>query len=484
MSATSHQPTIAIIGSGFGGLGMAIRLKKAGIHSFAIYSKADDVGGVWYDNSYPGAACDVASSLYSYSFERHFDWSRTHGTQPEIIAYLKHCVEKYGLRPHLHFETEINALAFDAERAIWRLAATDGRKFEARVVVSACGLFNQPACPELAGIADFRGARFHSANWDHGCDLRGKRVAVIGTGCSAAQFVPEIVEQVERLVMFLRTPQYIVPKQEKEFTAAERRSYTRFPLLRSLERLRTYVSFERRFRVQTDETVRAKTEQAALAFLASQVSDPAKREKLTPTYRFGCKRTIQSNTYLKALDRAHVEIVRADIARVLPDGILTEDGKKHELDVLIYGTGFKPSDYLSFLRVAGRDGRPLADAWRDGAEAYLGITVSGFPNFFMLYGPNTNTATSIIFMLETQMAYIVKCIRRLRTVRALEVRPDVQARFNEELQRALRTTAWGSGCNSYFRHAAGRIVTQWPKPSRVYRWLARKARARDFSVTP
>jgi cation diffusion facilitator CzcD-associated flavoprotein CzcO len=476
---------IAIIGTGFGGIGMAIRLKQAGIAPFAIYSKADDVGGVWYDNSYPGAACDVASSLYSYSFEKHFDWSRSHGTQPEIIAYLRHCVEKYGLRPHIHFNTEIESLAFNEARATWRLSATDGRRFEARIVVSACGLFNQPAYPELEGQGDFRGARFHSADWDHGCDLRGKRVAVIGTGCSAAQFVPEIVDRVDRLVMFLRTPQYIVPKQEKEFSAAERRGYQRFPLLRTWERLRTYVSFERRFRVQTDETFRSQAEQAALAFLASQVGDPDKRAKLTPSYRFGCKRTIQSNTYLKALDRAHVEIVRTGIARVLPEGILTADGTRHEFDAIIYGTGFKPSAYLSFLRVVGRGGRTLAEAWRDGAEAYLGMTVSGFPNFFMLYGPNTNTATSIIFMLETQMAYILKCIRRLETgARAMEVRADVQARFNDALQHALRGTAWGSGCQSYFRTAAGRIVTQWPKPSRVYRWLTRKVRGRDFSFIP
>jgi cation diffusion facilitator CzcD-associated flavoprotein CzcO len=477
-----EAPSIAIIGTGFGGIGMGIRLKQAGIDNFTIYGKADEVGGVWWDNTYPGAACDVASSLYSFSFEKNFDWSRTHGTRPEIVAYLRHCVEKYGLRPHLQLSTEIAALEFDEGQGLWRLEAADGRRFAARAVVSACGLFNQPALPDLPGLGDFVGARFHSAQWDHACDLGGKRVAVIGTGCSAAQFVPEIVGQVERLTMFLRTPQYIMPKIEKDFTDAERQTYRRFPVKRAWERLRTYVSFERRFGIQTSAKMNAAAERTALAFLAREIADPDKRLKLTPSYRFGCKRTIQSNSYYKALNRAHVEIVREKIERVLPDGILTADGRHHAFDALIYGTGFRPSDYLSFMRVTGRDGRQLRDAWRDGAQAYLGITVNGFPNFFMLYGPNTNTATSIIFMIENQIGYVLKCIRRLRRARFMDVRADVQARFNDEVQRILRTTAWGSGCQNYFRHAAGRIVTQWPKPSRSYRWLTRKVRGGDFEI--
>ena len=350
-------PSIAIIGTGFGGIGMGIRLKQAGIDSFAIYGKSCEVGGVWWDNTYPGAACDVASSLYSFSFEKNFDWSRTHGTQREIVAYLRHCVEKYGLRPHMHFSTEIAALHWDEGPGLWRLDAADGRRFEARAVVSACGLFNQPAFPDLPGLDTFRGAKFHSSQWDHDYDLGGKRVAVIGTGCSAAQFVPEIVGKVGRLAMFLRTPQYIMPKIEKNFSDAERQAYRRFPLKRTWERLNTYVSFERRFGVQTSAKMNAAAEQTALAFLAREITDPDKRAKLTPDYRFGCKRTIQSNAYYKALNRDNVEIVRAEIERVLPDGILTADGQHHALDAIIYGTGFRPSDYLSFMRVTGRDGR-------------------------------------------------------------------------------------------------------------------------------
>jgi cation diffusion facilitator CzcD-associated flavoprotein CzcO len=479
------DPEIAIIGTGFGGIGMAIRLKQAGIHGFAIYSKAAAPGGVWRDNSYPGAACDVPSSLYSFSFERHYDWSRTHGMRDEIATYLEACVEKYGLRAHITYNTEIESAAFDEAAAIWRLRSTDRRDFAARCLVSACGLFNQPAYPEIKGIETFAGTRFHSARWNHDYDLAEKRVAVVGTGCSAAQFIPEIVEKVGRLTLFARTPQYVMPKLERVFTEAERARQRRYPILRTIERIRTYVGFERRFRLQIDATVRKGAEHMALAFLAREVTDPEKRAKLTPTYRFGCKRMIQSNTYLAALNQRHVAIETTPIARIVPAGIVTTDGTTHEVDAIILGTGFKPAEFLTPMRVTGLGGRPLADAWRQGAEAYLGITVSGFPNFFMIYGPNTNTFNSIIVMIEAQVAYILKCIRRLRRRRArfMTVRAEVQARFNAEVQRAMASTVWGSGCRSYFVGAGGRVVTQWPKPSHVYRWLTRTVNTNDFIFT-
>jgi cation diffusion facilitator CzcD-associated flavoprotein CzcO len=473
---------VAIIGTGFGGIGMAIHLKRAGIQSFAIYSKASDIGGVWHVNTYPGAACDVASSLYSFSFERNYDWSSTHGTQPEIAAYLRRCAEKYGILPHIRFNTEIASAAFDERQSLWRLETTDGRRFAARALVSACGLFNEPSYPEIEGLASFAGAAFHSARWDHGVDLRGKRVAVIGTGCSAAQFVPAIVEQVAKLTLFARTPQYILPKGDRVYSEAERARYQRYPILRTIERVRTWLSFERRFRVQMDAKARKTAKQAALAFLDREVKDPEKRAKLRPTYPFGCKRMIASNDYYRALDRANVAIVTCGIARVAPQGIVAADGTLHEADVIVFGTGFKPTEYLAPMQVTGTNGRALDEAWRDGAEAYLGITVAGFPNFFMLYGPNTNTINSIVVMLEAQMGYILKCVKRILRgpARAMTVKQEVQARFNDELRRLIARTAWGSGCRSYFVTASGRVVTQWPKPSRVYRWLTRKVRTRDF----
>jgi cation diffusion facilitator CzcD-associated flavoprotein CzcO len=481
----ARGPSIAIIGTGFGGIGMAIRLEQAGIDNFTIYGKADDIGGVWHVNTYPGAACDVASSLYSFSFERGFDWQRSHGTQAEIVTYLKQCAEKYRLEPHIHFRTEIASASFDADAALWRLVAIDGRRFEAQIVVSACGLFNQPAYPEIEGLAEFGGMAFHSARWNHAFDPAGKRVAVIGTGCSAAQFVPEIVDRAEGLVAFIRTPQYVVPKDEKVYSPVERQKYARFPLLRRWERLRTYVAFERRFAAQIDETTRRAAEQGALAFLAREVTDPAKRAKLTPDYRFGCKRLIQSNNYLRVLNLPKVEVVNSAIARVTPAGVETADGAFHPVDAIIFGTGFKPTEYLSPMRVTGLGGRDLDEAWRDGAEAYLGITVSGFPNFFMIYGPNTNTINSIVVMIEGQISYILQCIRRLERVRAryMDVHAEVQARFNEHIRRLLSATVWGSGCRTYFVNATGRVVTQWPKPSRVYRWLTRRVKRSDYSFT-
>jgi cation diffusion facilitator CzcD-associated flavoprotein CzcO len=480
------NPDIAIIGTGFGGIGMAIRLKRAGIHNFVIYSKASAVGGVWRDNSYPGACCDVPSALYSFSFDHHYDWSRTHGMRDEIAAYLEACVERYGLAPHITYDTEIRSAEFDEHQATWHLRSTDGREFAAHILVSACGLFNQPSYPDIDGLDGFAGTQFHSARWNHGYDLSGKRVAVIGTGCSAAQFIPEIVGTVARLVLFARTPQFVMPKLERNFTAAERERFRRFPFMRTVERLRTYIGFERRFQLQVSAGVRKGAEQGALAFLDREVGDPVKRAKLTPTYRFGCKRMIQSNTYLAALNRANVEIETTPIARILPQGIMTQDGTMHEVDAIILGTGFKPADYLAPMRVTGLGGRALADAWRRGAEAYLGITVSGFPNFFMIYGPNTNTFNSIIVMIEAQNRYILKCIKRLVNGRArmMNVRAEVQAGFNEEVQRALAGTVWGSGCRSYFVGSQGRVVTQWPKPSRFYRWLTRKLNGSDYVFTP
>lgn len=473
---------VAIIGSGFGGIGMAIRLKEAGLDGFRVFSKAADVGGVWHVNTYPGAACDVASSLYSYSFEPQYDWSRTYGLQPEIVAYLKGCAEKHGVLPHVSFNTEIASATFDEAAALWRLRSTDGRDFAARVLVSACGVFNQPSYPAIEGLESFAGAAFHSARWDHGVDLAGKRVAVIGTGCSAAQFVPEIVDRVAHLTLFARTPQYVLPRAERVFSPEERARLRRFPILRTVDRLRTYVGFERRFGVQVDPKARAAAEAAALAFLAREVRDPDKRAKLTPTYPFGCKRMVASNTYYRALDRGHVDIVTCGIARVTPDGIVDADGTLHRADVIILGTGFKPAEYLAPLAVKGLGGRDLNDAWREGAEAYLGMTVAGFPNFFMIYGPNTNTINSIVVMIEAQIGYILKCLKRLgrRRARAMTVRPEVQRRFNEEVQRRIAQTAWGSGCRSYFVARSGKVVTQWPRPSRFYRWLTRKVRPRDF----
>lgn len=479
------RPTILIVGSGFGGLGMGIRLRRAGITSFQILSKAGGVGGVWWDNRYPGAACDVPSSLYSFSFEPNFNWSRTHGTHDEIRRYLEYCVRKYGLDSHLRFNTEIASATFDDASATWQLRTTAGEELSANVLISACGLFNRPVIPELAGRTTFAGPSFHTAHWDPSFDPQHKRVAIIGTGCSAAQIIPAIVDRARRLVVFQRTPAYVNPASARTFTRMQRLRYRLLPFLRRRERRRLWETLEAGYRSRIDPAARRAREAEFRRFLACQVHDPEKRRRLTPDYEIGCKRNVNSDTYLAALDRTNVDLVTTPIERIEPNGVVATDGTRYDVDAIVYATGFTPAKYLSTMAVTGAGGVELADVWRDGPEAYLGMTVAGFPNFFMIYGPNTNAPTSIVFMIECQTAYITKCIRGMvrRRLRRLAPLADVQARFNEGLQRALRGTVWTSGCRNYGMTESGKVVTQWPNPSAVYRRLTAQVDWNDYATS-
>lgn len=478
-------PTIVIVGTGFGGIGMGVSLKRAGITAFTILGKAGGIGGVWWDNRYPGAACDIPSSLYSFSFEPNFDWSRSHGTHAEIRTYLDHCVDKYGLTEHLRLNTDVTSATFDETAALWRIRTSTGETLEANVLISACGLFNRPIVPDFPGRDEFMGTNFHTAHWDATFDPAGKRVAMIGTGCSAAQIIPAIVERTERIVLFQRTPAYVNPASAAAYSRAQRRRYRWLPFLRRRERTQLWTTIEKGYRSRVDEGVRASRTAEFQRYLASQVTDAAKRAKLTPQYELGCKRNINSDTYLRALDRPNVDIVTTTIERIERDGIRTVDGTLHAADAIVYATGFAPAKYLSTMQITGAGGRDLADAWRDGPEAYLGMTVAGFPNFFMIYGPNTNAPTSIVFMIECQTKYITACIRELvrRRLRWLQPLAAVQARFNAELQRTLKGTVWASGCRSYGMTETGKIVTQWPSPSGLYRRLTARVNWRDFSLT-
>jgi cation diffusion facilitator CzcD-associated flavoprotein CzcO len=475
---------VLVVGTGFGGIGMGVALKQAGFRNLTIVSKAGGIGGVWWDNRYPGAACDVPSSLYSFSFEPNFDWSRSHGTHDEIRRYLEHCVRKYGLTPHLRFNTEIVEARFDDAASVWRVLTSDGQTLEAEVLVSACGLFNRPIVPEFAGRESFTGASFHTARWDAGFDPAGKRIAVVGTGCSAAQIIPAIVDRTEHITLFQRTPAYVNPASHTFYDAAQRRRYRWFPFWRRRERAKLWSTMEAGYRSRVDEQVRREKEADFRRFLESQVSDPEKRRKLTPAYEVGCKRNINSDTYLRSLDRPNVDIVTTPIERITPNGIRTTDGALHAVDTIVYATGFSPANYLSTLNVVGTGGRALTETWQDGPEAYLGMTVTGFPNFFMIYGPNTNAPTSIVFMIECQTRYITDAIRGLvkRGKRHIDPRPEVQARFNAELQATMQRTVWASGCRSYGMTATGKIVTQWPNPSALYRARTRTIDWSDFSL--
>jgi cation diffusion facilitator CzcD-associated flavoprotein CzcO len=480
---TNAHTSLAIIGCGFGGIGLAVALKKAGFEDFMIYERASGPGGVWRDNHYPGAACDVPSQLYSYSFEQDYAWSGRYGRQGEILDYLKHCIETYGLGPHIKFGAAIAGAEFDETETRWRIETEAGERIEAQILVSAVGLFNRPAWPAIPGRERFDGPQFHSAEWDETADLDGKRVAVIGTGASAIQFVPEVAKRASALHVFQKSAQYVFPKVEGSPGGGLLADSW---LARRLRRFRIFLQFEGITRRRRSEKLRKAGEAAFAAHLESQVPDPALRAKLTPDYLLGCKRVLISNDWYPALQRPNVTLYTTPVEAILPAGLKMAGGETLDLDAIIYGTGFTTTDYLAPMTIRGQGGRDLNEAWRDGAEAYLGITVAGFPNFFMLYGPNTNSSGSIVFMLESQARYIVSCLRAMkrRGARAMAVREARQRDFNDEVQARIGGTVLvHEGCHSYFQTASGKVVTQWPGFMFAYRRRTRRVAAGDYSFS-
>ncbi len=471
MGRNEDTREVAIIGAGFGGIGLGIRLHRAGMRDFVILEKSNSIGGVWRDNTYPGAACDVPSRLYSYSFEQSWPWQSRFGRQSEILAYLNHCADKYDVIAHIRLETQVTSACFDDEMGLWRVALSSGETILVRVLVSGVGIFNQPIVPDIPGRATFAGPSFHSSEWNHAIDLSGRRVAVIGTGASAIQFVPEIAKVAGQLHVCHRSPQYVRPRDER---VMGRRPRDRWDILREFDN-----GTARRY---SDELA-AEARTAWLHYLTTEVPDPALRAKLTPTYPFGCKRMLQSNDWYPALQRPNVELINVPVEQITQDAIRTSDGVTRNVDVIIYGTGFRPTAYLPHLHITGRAGFDLAAAWQDGAEAYLGLTVSGCPNFFMLYGPNTNSSGSIIFFLECQARYIVRCLKAMRSRRArtIEIRADVLNAFNEEVRARLSDSVIAdAACHTYFKLENGRIVTQWPWTMREYRRRTRRLDPGDY----
>jgi cation diffusion facilitator CzcD-associated flavoprotein CzcO len=466
------RPRVAIIGAGAGGIAMGIRLRRAGHRDFRIFERSDGVGGTWRDNSYPGAACDVPSHLYSFSFEPNPGWTRTYATQPEILAYLEHCTDAHGLRPHLRLGTTIAEARWSDAAREWELRAADGACFHADVLVSALGMLNVPFTPPIPGAERFEGRAFHSARWDHDLDLTGRRVAVVGTGATAIQLVPAIAPRVEALTVFQRSPTWIRPKIDPEYRDEDRRRFARVPLAARRHRLQSWWSYERNARFGIDDPQTIAGTAMARSYLERKVADPDLRAALTPDHPVGCKRPLLSRDWYPALQQDHVRVVTAPVAAITRTGLRTTDGEEHAADTIVWSTGFVANQYLSSVEIFGRGGRRLHDDWRDGAEAYLGLTVSGYPNFFMLYGPNTNGVSSILFMHEAQAHYVAGALafmrRRGRT--ALDVRRSVMERYNARIQRRLRGTVWSADCSNYFRTAAGKIVTQLPYRASEY-WL-------------
>ncbi|WP_375574766.1 flavin-containing monooxygenase [Paracidovorax oryzae] len=473
--ATSFR--FLIIGSGFAGLGMAIALRKAGIDDFAILEKAGDVGGVWRDNAYPGAACDVPSHLYSFSFEPNPRWSRVFAPQEEILEYLRHCARRYDLLRHVRLRSEVASAAWDESAQRWMVQLQGGQRLDAQFLVSGTGQLSRPALPAIAGIERFAGPSFHSARWDHGVDLAGKRVAVIGTGASAIQFVPAIAGRVEALHVFQRSPSHMMPRPDRAYSGLEKVLFGRVPGAMRLHRAWIYLKYESRALAFTrfKGLMQWAVGRPFRKMLERQVPDAALREALTPDYPIGCKRILLSSEYLATMARANVHVQTGAIDRVEPGGIRTRDGQLHAADVIVYGTGFAATQFLSPMKITGRGGRDLNAAWQRGAAAYLGITVPGFPNFFMLYGPNTNLGhNSIVYMIESQIAHVMRCLRAMERAGAATIEPDAQRfeRYNRHIQQSLRRTVW-NGCKSWYVDANGHNSTNWPGFTLSYRAATR-----------
>jgi cation diffusion facilitator CzcD-associated flavoprotein CzcO len=456
---------VAVVGSGFGGIGTAARLKQEGIDDFLVFERADDLGGVWRDNRYPGCACDVQSHLYCFSFAPRPDWSRRFSPQPEIWDYLRQVATDRGILPHLRFRHDVRAASWDEARARWTLD-TAGGTYTADVLVAAPGALAEPDVPEIPGIDSFGGPVFHTARWESGVELKGKRVAVVGTGASAIQIVPEIQPVVERLVLFQRTPPWVVPRNDRDLSRGAARWLTRVPLLRRALRSGLYHGREVLgvpFRFPWMTRMGA---HVARRHLRRQVADPALRARLTPDYTIGCKRVLLSDDYYPALTRPNVEVVDGGLAALRPGGAVGVDGVERPVDVVVLGTGFRVTEFRFAERVRGRGGRALAEVWGRSPRAHLGTTVSGFPNLFILQGPNTGLGhTSVILMIEAQIEHVLNALRYMEAhgVAAVEPSEEAQAAFVREVDRMMERTVWTTGgCRSWYLDATGRNSTLWP----------------------
>ncbi len=482
-----RQTRVAIVGAGFSGLGMAIRLKQAAIDDFVVLERGEDVGGTWRDNTYPGAACDVPSHLYSFSFAPNPHWSRTYSPQREIRDYLRRTADRCGVRPHIRFGHEVRDASWDEGAQQWRITTAQGR-FAARMLIFGNGPLAEPSVPAIPGLDRFAGTLFHSARWDHGHDLTGQRVAVIGTGASAIQFVPHIQPRAGHLTLFQRTPPWIVPRLDRPISGRRRTLFRAAPIAQRARR--TAIYWQREIGalglVYRPPMMQA-AERIARAHLEAQVADPALRAKLTPSYTMGCKRILLSDDFYPALTQPNVEVVTDHIREVRARSVVTDDGVERPIDTIILATGFHVTDNPIYQRVHGRDGRALTDAWHDGPRAYLGAAVAGFPNLFIMIGPNTGLGhTSMVFMIESQLAYILDCLRVMdrRGLGAVDVRLDAQDAYNDELQRRMRRTVWASGCASWYLAANGRNTTLWPGFTWEYRLRTRRFDPKNYNVIP
>jgi cation diffusion facilitator CzcD-associated flavoprotein CzcO len=475
-----------IVGAGFSGIGMAIQLRKQGVDSLLILERAGDVGGIWRDNVYPGCACDIPSMLYSFSFETSTDWTRLFPRQEEIWNYLRDCVKKYGLQQHLRLNQELVEARYDDASATWSLRMADGTSLTTPILILAMGALNRRVVPSFPGLETFKGERFHSSTWDPKADLHAKNVAVIGTGASAIQIIPEIAGDAKRLTVFQRTPAWVMPRSDRPVSPGERWRRRHLPGYAWLQRRAIYWMLEvRAIGFVVNPKVLRAGEGVVLRFLASQVPDPELRKKLTPPYRMGCKRVLLSDDYYATFVRDDVELVTTPIAEFRERAIVTSDGREYPVDAVVFATGFDATESIGSARIYGRNGTELAAEWKDGMAAYMGTSVTKFPNMFLIVGPNTGLGhNSMIEMMEAQYRYVCGAIDLLKGngARALDVSPQAQEAFNRGLQDRLKTTVWSSGCRSWYLDKNGKNTTLWPGFTYAFRKLTRRPKAEHFEL--
>ncbi len=486
MSQRTGNPEIAVLGAGLSGMCMGILLKRAGIHSFTILEKSERVGGTWRDNTYPGVACDVPSHLYSFSFELNPDWSRVFPPGWEIQEYCERTAAKYGLGPHLRFGREVERLAFRDGR--WSIRTNDGEELRADVVVSGLGGLHRPNLPDLPGLEQFRGVHFHSARWNHDHDMTGRRVAVIGSAASAIQLVPRSATKAERVFLFQRTANWILPRNDRAYSERGRWIFRHVPGAARLYRWMIYALMESRFPAfKKGSRLNPYVERLCLRYLEAQISDPELRRRLTPDYPPGCKRILISDDFYPALETSNVELVTSGIERIVPDGIVTVDGATHRVDTIVFATGFQPFNFLSPLEVEGAGGQPLSHFWRNGIRAHRTLAVPGFPNFFMLLGPNSGLGhNSVIFMIESQVRYVIQCIQALakRRLASLDPRPEAAQRFESGIRTDMSKTIWEDRCKSWYQDEKGRVFALWPRSTIRYWWSMRRPDLDEYEQRP
>lgn len=482
-----RQSSIVIVGAGFGGIAQAIELRRHGFSDITILEQAGGLGGTWFHNTYPGAACDVPSHLYSFSYTKRRDWPRLCSPQAEILDYLSEVAHRHGVDQMIIHGVEVSSCTWNDTTRRWTVTAADGRTWECDAVVVATGQLHRKRYPDIPGRDTFAGRQFHSAEWDHGYELDGKRVAVVGTGASAVQFVPEIAPRVSHLSVFQRTGNWFLPRKNRAYPALVKAAIRFVPGVQAYRRWFIYQYAELlTFMIRNPETFGRVGQARSSAFMRVQLRDPDIRRKVWPDYTFGCKRVLFSSAFLPTLQRENVDLITEAITRITPAGLVTADAAEHEVDCIIWGTGFHTNEFMFPMEITGAGRRSLRDIWASGAHAHLGMTVPGFPSLFILYGPNTNTSGgSIIFYLETQAAYVRQALQQVRRrgVAAIDVRPEVAASSDREIQARFAGTAW-TRCDSWYRTEQGRIVANWPGYMRQYRARAGTLDPEEFAFLP